>query len=218
MTDGPVSGAHALLERTEALLQKLNADFQRTEDGEVLLMIGDANSGRCEGMMVVEERITEAEITGAPQTLLLCHTGFLLPLEPVPQERRAATHELLAMLAPEVDLGSFEIDTDSAELRFRIQQLFAVGPVVLDATLLAMLFESLNAIDRHLPQFTQVMAGVEPPHALARFLMEDPERSGDPEVQEQCFRLLRLATQRYKEQQEPELQEQARQELARLGQ
>ncbi len=211
MTDGPIGGIDALLERTEALLTQLEAPVRRISEN-VLAMIGGTDYGDCEGLFIVQERETQEEMTGSSQMLLFANLGFTLPLDAVAEEQLPAIYETLALLSPEVDLGFFELDFEARLLRFRHQQIFGVGPVVMDATLLAMLFESLNIIDQCTPVFVDVLDGFAPGHAMASWLLapwadiedgeEDDVESPSPEdmasLHTHCFSMLRRASEQYK--------------------
>jgi hypothetical protein len=197
MIDGPIANAEGLVSRFKALLKDMGADSEQIEP-HILLLRADAECGPCDGLLTVGHLVTDEEEFGEAHTVLTGNLGFRLPLDEIAPDRLPDLYELMAQMNPEIEVGAFEIDPVEHDLRYRLQLVLSVGPVVSDALLKACLFTSVEFIDQHFSAFAQVVAGDNAPHALGDYLLEmiDGEVVEEDTVA-QIANLLREASVRY---------------------
>ena len=114
----------------------------------------DGNSGRWPCLAVVNDAEDQLVVYG------VC--PFV-----VPADRRRAMAELITRANFGLPIGSFELDLDDGELRFRTSIDFedaAVDPKVIRN----LFYLNIASMDRHFPAIEAVIAGVEPKAALAK--------------------------------------------------
>ena len=209
------SHATALIEHHRGLLEAQQVDHFAPPDGQTLAFTADSKLGRCDGLLRADDILLSAP-DGSTQPVILFQTFYYLPGGAVPDERLAAAFELLGMLAPDVNPGSFELDPDEQVIRYRLYQIFPASIGVPEALLMAPLFDGITFVEDHHLLFHHVLVdSMDPCHAYGAHLLV--EADGEPELMERAFALLRRAQTRYERAGDVEGQEAIAGLLARVA-
>lgn len=182
-----------------AMLNDQGVDWQEVDE-RLLMLSGESEHGDCDGFLSVADLTASDGDTELDAVLLQVAYAFPAPFDGVEKNERAAVFELMAHLAPDLSLGSFEIDPDDNRLRYRMSTLWPAGPVP-KPLMYGPLVQGLEVIDTYAPVFSDVLGGVDPAHAyVAMVLAEFAEEGGRPDEAERVrlLGIIELATGRYK--------------------
>lgn len=146
--------AEGMVEAVELFLQSAQWEYMREEDAPIYFMhyYGESADWPC-ACLVLEEQDRVAFLSRVPATM--------------PAEVRAAATEFITRVNYGLGTGSFEMDLDDGDLRFKTT-LDTGGDPLTQALLGPLVWLNIATMERYLPALLEVMKGADPRAALDR--------------------------------------------------
>ena len=174
----------AIIEQFKTALKSIEIDYEVSEEGDALHVIGETSAGVCDGFLFVETVHLEDPDEETTSVVVFCELAFVLPGKEIPDPVRGDFFEMLVRVNEALRIGAFEFHIEASELRYRVYFSFGHDESLERTRLIAPFIDGISAIDDNWPGIAAVLDGACPAHASAALFLQ---RSMDEELPEELY-------------------------------